>query len=181
MFDTPKQTTSYVAPAEPIDVDQRYLFKLTHLEDEGVSKFADPAKNETFHNIRWHFKVANAETKQAIKDIDGGDWEHVEWTTSKTGKNPKNGMVAKARLWIEALLGHSVEDDEIGADMPSMILNKYGQGFFEEVERESQSGEMYTKLRIMRLSPYKASGKAEPKPEPRPVAAAAAADSEIPF
>ena len=181
MFDTPAKTTSYVAPAEPIDVDQRYVFKLVHLEDEGVSKFAYPAKNETFHNIRWNFKVANADTKQPIKDIDGNDWEHAEWTSSKTGKNPKNGMVAKARVYIEALLGHTVEDDEITPDLPGMLEGKYAVGFFEEVEREAQDGSTYMKLRIMRLTPYKAGAKAEPKPEPKPVAAAAAPADEIPF
>lgn len=168
MFDTPTKTTAYVAPATEIDVDTRYLFKLVHLEDEGVSTYADPAKNQTFHNIRWHYRVAVADTKQSIKDVDGNDWEHVEWTTSKTGKNPKNGMVAKSRLWIEALLGHTIEDEEITPDLPGMILNRYAQGFFEEVERVSQAGEAYTKLKIMRLSPYKAGAKAEAKPAPKP-------------
>ena len=183
VFDQPVKTTSYVAPAEPIDIDQRFIYKLTGLEDQGVSKFADPAKNETFHNIQWTFHVANHATKEVIFNIDGNPWEHVEYTTSKTGKNPKNGMIAKARLWIEALLGHSVEDEEITPDLPGMILNKYATGFFEEKEVEAQDGSMYTKLKILKLSPLKATGAAaeKPKPEPKPVAAAAAADSELPF
>ncbi len=181
MFDTPVKTTSYVAPLEPINVDKRYLFKLVNLEDQGVSKFADPAKNETFHNIQWTFHVADQETKEVVFNIDKDPWEHIEYTTSKTGKNPKNGMIAKARLWIEALLGKSVEDEEITADLPSMILNKYGTGFFEEKEVEAQDGSMYTKLKILKLSPYRAGAKAEPKPEPKPQPVAAAASDEIPF
>lgn len=183
MFDTPVKTTSYVAPAEPIDIDKRYLFKLVGLEDQGVSKFADPAKNEQFHNIQWTFHIADQETKEVIYNVDKEPWAHVEYTTSKTGKNPKNGMIAKARLWIEALLGHTVEDEEITPDLPGMILNKYGSGFFEEKEVEAQDGSMYTKLKILKLSPYRAGAKQEPKPEPKlaPVAVAAAASDEIPF
>jgi len=185
VFDTPTKTTSYVAPAEPIDVDQRYIFKVVRLEDQGVSKFADPAKNETFHNIQWTFHVANHATKEVIFNVDKEPWEHVEYTTSKTGKNPKNGMIAKARLWIEAFLGHQVEDEEITPDLPSMILNKYASGFFEEKEVEAQDGSMYTKLKILKLSPLKATGAAaeKPKAEPKLVAVAAAAGQEdsLPF
>jgi hypothetical protein len=171
MFQTPSKSTSYVAPAEPIDLDARYIFKLVHLEDQGISKFADQAKGQDFHNIQWTFHVADANTKGIVFNVDQEPWEHIEWTTSKTGKNPKNGMVAKARLWIEALLGRAVDDEEITADLPQTLLNRYGTGFFEEVERESQSGEAYTKLQILKLSPYKkGSGIAEPKPKPAPKA-----------
>lgn len=184
MFDAPSKGTSFVAPREPIDIDLRYIFKLIKLEDQGVSKFADPAKNETFHNVQWTFNVAKHDTKEVIFNIDNEPWEHIEYTTSKTGKNPKNGMVAKARLWMEALLGHALEDDEITADLPSMLLNKYGSGFFEEKEIESQTGEMYTKFKILKLGPYRAGAKAEekpkPKPKPEPVAAGAGIE-DLPF
>lgn len=183
MFQTPQKTTSYVAPAEPIDIDQRYIFKLVELEDQGVSKFADPAKNETFHNIQWTMHVAHYATKEVVFNVDKEPWEHVEYTTSKTGKNPKNGMIAKARLWIEAFLGHAVEDDEITPDLPSLILNKYASGFFEEKEVEAQDGSLYTKLKILKLSPLKASGVAaeKPKAEPKPQPVAVAADNDLPF
>jgi hypothetical protein len=185
MFDAPSKGTTFVAPKEPIDIDQRYIFKLTKLEDQGVSKFADPAAGQTFHNIQWTFNVAKHDTKEVIFNVDNEPWEHVEYTTSKTGKNPKNGMVAKARLWIEALLGHAVEDDEITADLPGMLLNRYGSGFFEEKEVEAQDGSTYTKLKILKLGPYRAGAKeeAKPKPEPKrePVAAASVADQDLPF
>ncbi len=179
MFQAPAKTTSYVAPAEPIDIDQRYIYKLVDLQDQGVSKFADPAKNETFHNIQWTMHVAVHGTKEVIYNVDGEPWEHVEYTTSKTGKNPKNGMIAKARLWIEAFLGHSVEDEEITPDLPSMLLGKYASGFFEEKEVEAQDGSTYTKLKILKLSPLKATGQAAEKPKaaaPKP-----AADEELAF
>lgn len=183
MFDPPKKTMSYVAPATPIDVDTRYIFKLVHIQDNGVSRFADPAKNESFHDIEWHFNIANAETRQPILDIDGNPWKLVDYSNSKMGKNVQKGMVSKSRLWIEALLGHSIEDDEITPDLPDQLIGKYAVGFFEAKEKVAQTGEPYTKLQIMRLTPYKAGAKAEPKPEPKPVAVAAAAtaDSELPF
>lgn len=168
MFQAPGKTTKYVAPQEPIDIDQRYIFKLVNLEDQGVSKFADEAKGETYHNIQWTFYVAHQETRKAVMNVDGEPWEHIEYTTSKTGKNPKNGLVAKARLFIEALLGHSVEDDEITADLPQTLIGKYGSGFFEEKEMESQTGETYTKLKILKLGPYRAGKTEEPKPAPKP-------------
>lgn len=187
MFQAPSKGTAYVAPAEPIDVDKRYIFKLVKLEDQGVSKFADPAKNEDFHNIQWTMHVANAETKEVVFNVDKNPWEHIEFTSSKTGKNPKNGMVAKARVWIEAFLGHSVEDDEITPDLAGMILGRYAVGFFEQVEKTAQTGEPYLKLKIMRLGPYKAGAPAEPKPEPAPLPrpepkpAATTSDTSLPF
>ena len=50
MFDSPK-TTSYVAPAEPIDPMQRYLVKVADLQDQGVSKFAPPEVCHKSHKI----------------------------------------------------------------------------------------------------------------------------------
>jgi hypothetical protein len=91
-------------------------------------------------------------------------------------------MVAKARLWIEAFLGHSVETDEITSETPAQLVGKYATGFFENKERETKAGEKYTRLSIMRLSPYKAGAPAEPKPEPKPEPVAATAGaSELPF
>jgi hypothetical protein len=175
MFDAPSRGTSYVAPRESIDIDQRYIFKLVKLEDQGISKFADQANGQTFHNIQWTFRVAVQDTKEVIFNVDNEPWEHVEYTTSKTGKNPKNGMIAKARLWMEALLGHSVEDEEITADLPQQLLQRYGSGFFEEKEVEAQDGTTYTKLKILKLGPYRAGKTEEPKPEPKPEPVAAKA------
>jgi hypothetical protein len=107
--------------------------------------------------------------------------EFIDGTTSKIGRNPKNGMVAKARLWIEAFLGHGVETDEITSETPTQLIGKYATGFFENRERETKTGEKYTRLSIMRLNPYKAGAPVEPKPEPqRPVEVAATADA-LPF
>lgn len=186
MFQAPSRTTTYTAPAEDIDINERYLFKLAKLEDEGVSKFADPAKGETFHNIRWHYRVALAsDPSKPILDTEGKPWEHVEWTTSKTGKNPKSGVAAKARLWAEALIGHALEDDEIDDGLSDRILNKVASGLFEEKELTNQSGEVYTRLRIMRLSPLKTKAGAAPAPTPvptpTPAPVAAAASDDLPF
>lgn len=172
MFQAPSKTASYAASAEPIDVNERYLFKLVKLGDEGVSKFADQAKGENFHNIRWHFRIALASNPSVpILTTDNDPWEHVEWTSSKTGKNPKNGMVAKARAWAEALIGYALEDGDIDDTLGDRIMDKVATGFFEEKEIVGQTGEAYTRLKIMRLSPMR--GKAE-APAPAPAAAAPA-------
>jgi hypothetical protein len=171
MFQTSSRSTvSYERPAN-LDLDERYIFKLVKLEDEGVSKFADPTEEKPFHNIRWDFNVAHADSKTPIFGSDGNPWVFSDYTTSKTGRNPKNGQVAKARVWIEALLGKQIESDEITADMPSKIIGKYAAGFFEEKDRESQDGAAYKRLVIMRLTPYKPGEKPEPKPEPKPTEA----------
>ena len=171
MFQAPSKRTVYAAPAEEIDVDQRYLFRLIKIVDEGVSKFADAAKGEDFHNLRWHFRVAFADSPTTpIYTSDGEPWEHVEWTTSKTGKNPKNGMVAKARAWMEALIGRALDDDEIRPDMDDQLIDHVASGLFENKENTNQmTGEVTTQLRILRLSPYKAKA---PASKPREEAAA---------
>lgn len=169
MFDTPSRKTVFVAPSQPIDVDQRYLVRLMKIEDEGVSKFADPAKGEKFHNLRWHFRVAHADTKEPILSAEDEPWEHVQWTTSKTGKSPNGGMTATARLWIEALLGRTMEDEDITPDLPDQLIGKVASCLFESNEKISQEGEAYTKLSILRLSPYRGEA-AAPKPKPAPKA-----------
>lgn len=169
MFQAPQRSaTTYVAPPSNLSLDDRYLFKVIKIEDQGVSKYADPTKGENHHDIRWEFNVAQADSKTPIFDPEGNPWVFVDYTTSKIGKNPKSGMVAKARLWIEAFLGRSVEDEEAAACGPAQLVGKYAVGFFEEKERESQDGTPYTKLAIMRLSPFRPGQKSEPKPEPPP-------------
>lgn len=183
MFQAPKRTSDFTAPPTEIDVDERYIFKLVKLTDKGVSDWADPAKNEDFHDIDWTFQVARAESKAPIFNADGTPWEFIDNTTSKIGKNPKNGMVAKARLWIEALLGHGVETDEITADTPNQLIGKFASGFFENKEIEARDGSTYTRLKILKLTPYKAGAAPEPAPAPPPPVAAASAkeDSQLPW
>lgn len=180
MFQAPSRTSTFVAPPVAINVEERYIFKLVKLTDLGVSPFADPSKNETFHSIEWTMNVAYAATRSPIFMPDGKAWEYVEQTTSKTGKNPRNGMVAKARTFIEAFIGHTVEDDEFSSDLPNQILNKYASGFFEYVDREAKDGSHFNKLQIMRLSAYRpeAVPAAPPVPPPPPPVAT---QSDIPF
>jgi len=179
MFQQPTRSTKVITPPPNLDLDARYVFKVLKLEDQGVSKFADPAKGENFHNIQWEFNIAHADSKTLVYDPEGQPWTFIDWTTSKIGKNPTNGMVAKARLWIEAFLGHAVEDDEITADTPNHLVGRYASGFFEEKEVKREDGTSYKKLQIMRLSPYKG-GESKPAapPPPPPVAATT---SDLPF
>lgn len=175
MFDAPSRKTIFAPPAEPIDVDQRYLVKLMKIEDEGVSKFADAAKGEKFHNLRWHFRVAYADTKLPILTADDEPWEHVQWTTSKTGKNPSGaGMTATARLWMEALLGRPIDDEELVAKQITSddLIDKVASCLFQEKDAVNQEGVDYTKLTILKLSPYRGDT-AKPKPAAKPETALA--------
>lgn len=182
MFSKPKSTT-YVAPAEPINVNEKYLLKLSEIKDEGVSKYADPADADPPHNLRWVFRMARLD-RDPILDIDGHVYEHHDYTSNRTGKSKTK--TAKARLWAEALMGRPLEDHEIDDSLPVVLQEKVAVALFEEVQRGGQDGsESYMKLKILRLAPYKGGGTGTPastrpapapKPEPEPVAAGAKAD-----
>jgi hypothetical protein len=145
MFDAPKSTT-YVAPAEPIDVMQRYLVKVADLQDQGVSKFAPPDK--PYSRIRWVFRMAHLDGTP-ILDIDGNAYEHYDYTSSKTSKG---GMTATARLWMEALLG-PLEDSEIDGQIVGRLKDKVAIALFEE--RVSEQGEEVSqRIKILKLAQY---------------------------
>lgn len=149
MFDKPA-TTTYVAPAEPIDVMQRYLVKVADLVDQGVSKFAPTDK--PYNRIRWVFRMAHLDGTP-ILDIDGNAYEHYDYTSSKTSKG-KEGKVATARLWMEALLG-PLEDAEIDGQITNRLKDKVAVALFEEKEVESEYGtEVTQRIRILKLAPY---------------------------
>lgn len=151
MFQTPR-TTSMVAPAEPLDVTARYLVRLTELVDEGVSKFADPNATDPAHNIRWVFRMGEYETRAPILDLDGNPYELWQYTSNKTGK--ARGKTAKAREWMEALLGRPLEDNEITSDMQQQLLEKIAVALLEEYEVERDGG-TYTRIRILKLAPWR--------------------------
>lgn len=186
MFSKPR-TTTFVAPAEPIDANDKYLVKLSEIKDEGVSKFADPAEVDPPHNLRWVYRLAHMD-RTPVLNVDGDVYEHHDYTSNRTGKS--KSKTAKARQWIEALLGRPVEDNEITDELPNMLREKVAVCIFEEVEKEREDGEAYTRLKILRLSPYKAgaNGQAVERPQapPPPVPqqrqpVAAAAGSDIPW
>lgn len=174
MFQTPSKGSSQVALAEPLDINNRYVVRLEQIVDEGVSKFADTNKPNPEHSLRWVFQVFNTD-KTPVLTVDDTTYEIWEWTSSKTGKG--NGKTAKARLWIEALLGRPLEDNEITADTANDILGKVAVCLFEDKETGGQDGqELTTRTRILRLSPYKgeAAAPAAPKPAPKAKPAPAA-------
>jgi hypothetical protein len=149
MFDAPK-TTSYVAPAEPIDVMSRYLVKVADLVDQGVSKFAPVDK--PYNRIRWVFRMAHLDGSP-ILDVDGNAYEHYDYTSSKTSKG-KEGKVATARIWMEALLG-PLEDSEIDGQITNRLKEKVAVALFEEREAGGEDGsEVTQRLRILKLAPY---------------------------
>ena len=174
MFQLPKQS-AYVPPAEPIDINQRYLLRLVGLEDAGVSKFADPDDPNPTHRIRWTFRMATLDGAP-ILDTEGNPYEHYDYTSNKTSKGKKT---AQARLWMEALVGRALEDDEIDGQIASRIKGEVAVALFEEVQAGGDGTDEYTRLRILRLGPYKAAAgsarNAAPAPAPRRQAAAVSA------
>jgi hypothetical protein len=162
VFQSPK-ATSYVAPAEPIDVNQRYLVRVTNWEDLGVSKYADPTKpGPPPHRIRWIFRIGKLDGTP-ILDVDGNPYEHWDYTSNKTTKGNKT---ATARLWMEAFLG-PLEDSEIDGRILDRLKGKVALALFEEVVSDGQDGQEATsRLRILRLAAYRPKG-AAPKPEPK--------------
>lgn len=161
MFQQPKSSISYVAPAQPIDVNQRYLVKVEELTDLGPStQFPGNDPDNPTHRIQWTFLMATIDGGRVL-DIDGNPYHHRDYTSSKTGKaRNASGKTATARLWMEALLGKPLEDEEIGPDIASDLRGKSAVALFEEKEKTDQSGNPYTSLSILRLSPRKGGAQA---------------------
>lgn len=162
MFSKPK-TSTWVAPEEPIDPTLRYIVRLVDLTDTGISKFADPNEADPAHSLLWTFRLYKTD-KTPILDVDGNPYEMWAYTSSKTGKG--RGKVARAREWIEALLGRCIEDDEITDDLPEQIKNKTALALFEERTWDRDDGTTGTGLKILKLAPYKAENKNGNKPMP---------------
>lgn len=175
MFSKPR-TISYVAPEEPIDANEKYILRLLEIKDEGVSTFADPAEPDPAHNLSWTFQMFHMD-KTPILNVDGDVYEHRDYTSNRTGKGKRP---AKARLWIEALLGRTVEDSEIDDSLPNMLKDKAAIALFEEVAKEDSSGQEYMKLKILRLAPYKGGTSSEPAAEPVAAKASAPAPKREP-
>src|SRR3954468_1045099 len=149
MFQQPKtNTVTYVAPAEPIDVDQKYLVKVEELTDVGVSQFQKPdvKPGEEVHRIQWKFIMADMNGKK-ILDIDGNAYRHYDYTNNTTGRGT---TTATARLWFEALLGKPLEDDEIGPNIANEIRGKTAVALFESKEQTGSDGHTYLQLKILR-------------------------------
>lgn len=174
MFQAPS-TTTFVAPADPINVNQRYLVKVVDLIDRGIAKW--PADNATLpnpvHRIRWVFRMANQDGTPVL-DLDGNAYEHFDGTSSKTSKGKTR--TATSRLWMEALLG-PLEDHEVAnPNITQRLKGKVAVALFEEVDSIGQDGtEVYSRIRILRLSPYNKSAAATAVTEQKEAATKAAA------
>jgi hypothetical protein len=156
MFQQPK-TITYVAPATPIDIDQRYLVKVYTLTDLGVSKYPQPGDDpdNPTHRIQWDFLLADINGNK-ILNVEGNPYHHFDYTSSKTGKPKKTGgTTATARLWMEALFGRDIDESEIKT-IASQLPGKTAVALFREKEKQNREGETYTQLAILKLSPRKA-------------------------
>lgn len=148
------------ASAERIDITKRYLVRLVSMQDEGVSSYAKDKANPE-HSLKWVFRVAHADTKAPLLNIEGDAFELWQFSSNRTGK--ANGKTAKARMFMEALLGRELTDEEVKSVKSDQLLNKVAVVMFDENEQG--------RISILRMKPYE--GPAEAAPPPPPVAAAA--------
>ena len=160
MFATPS-AVQYVAPAEAIDVDSKYIVKVKDIADLGVSKFAEnPDDPKAPHNLCWTFRMATADRKPVL-DVDGNPYELRQYTSNKTGKY--QGKTAKARQWIEAFYGRPLEDHEINDGLVDALQGKTAVALFEEYDIE-RDGQTFKRVRILKLSPDKKAAPATVNP-----------------
>lgn len=181
MWSTPRSGSVYVPPEEDIEANtgRQYLVRPLDIHDEGVSQFADPADSNPSHNIRWTFSVHDPETRVAMLNTEGTVFEHTDYTSSRTGRG--RSQTAKARDWMEALMGRELADEEINDDLTPQLLKCAAVAIFETKQRTSRTGETYDKLFIEKLYPYRAPKRAAQPAAPRPAPAArAAAPAELP-
>lgn len=148
MFDQPKTSVAYVAPAEPIDVMQRYLVRVVEIVDLGPTQFpragADP--NKPVRRFAWHFRLGHLDGTPVL-DIDGNPYIHVDYSNSTTTRaKTASGTTATARLWLEALMGRELEDNEI-PNASTAVINKVAVALLEERESGGQ--------RIVKLQAHK--------------------------
>lgn len=181
MFAQPKAQVEYVSPLEPIDINQRYVFRVRKIEDKGIGQFDDPDDPNAAHRLLWTFWVYNLD-KSPVLNANNDPYEHTQYTSNRTGKGKKT---ATARLWIEALFGRPLEDSEIGPGIEHQLIDKVAVGLFEEKEATNRDGEAYNRLSILRLSAMKAPAPEAPKPAPKPaqkpLAEVVAAATEAPW
>lgn len=142
------------APEEPIDITKRYLVRLMDVIDEGVSPYAKDKANPE-HSLKWIFRVAHADTKAPLLTIEGDPFELWQFSSNRTGK--ANGKTAKARMFMEALVGRELTDEEVKTIKRDQLLNKVAIVMFDENEQG--------RISILRLRPY--DGTVEPEPTPK--------------
>lgn len=163
-------------PTEEIDFGKRYLVKCVDLSDEGVSQWAKDNVNPE-HSLKWVFRVAHADTKQPLLTGENDPWELWQFSSNKTGKG--NGKTAKARMFMEGLLGRELSDEEVKAVTRDDLIGKVGEALFDPSSARTN---------ILRLSPHKEgvspapeltapAPKAKAQPMPQAVAVAPAAAS----
>jgi hypothetical protein len=181
MWSKPGSTEVFVAPEEEIEADngKQYLWRPISITDAGVGQFADPADPDPAHSMKWDGYLYRPEDRSAIMNVEGHPYVHQDWTTSRTGKG--RTQTARARMFMEALMGRDLEDSEINDELTAKLLECIAVVIFSSSEKTSRSGESYFKLKIDKAFPYR------PKTAAAPVAARPAArtsarpSADLPF
>lgn len=126
-----------------------YIFKLAAIVDEGEGDFGQ--------QLGWHWEAFNTgvtanEINPAAFNADGSTFLFKERTSTKFGKNPKSGMVAKARSRAEALLKRTIDDDEDVSELPEQLI---GKPAFVHLAYKTASDGRSQYLQIVHIEPYK--------------------------
>ena len=143
----------------------KYIGKVVRTEESDEGGFGPGLK------WVWHLATPNPQGKATtLFGTDGEPYEFYQWSSLKL--SPR----AKARGWVEALLDRPLEDGESGEAISQAIVGKVAMLLIgPQVGEDGQ-----TRMKIMSIEPYRASGRAAPKPEPtpEPVAAGVAAGAD---
>lgn len=147
-------------PAIDVDVDEKYVVELVEM-DEAEAKFDNSKPGDT--SLIWKFRLWQQSTGEPVFDQrDDTQYELWQFTPPTTYRNAKSGKVARAREWTEALVGRELSDEEmsslIDGGFEDAVLHKRAVADLEWYTTQSGA----TRLKIIRLRPYKKAAKAKP-------------------
>lgn len=162
----PQQPDAGFAPNIEVDDSKKYILQLEGI-DEAPSKFRDKRKDAMMLTHR--FLMFDPDTGVAVIDENTGEmFELWKITNDLTYDNPNTGKIAPTREIANALVGHRLTDDEVR----EMLEEGWGESLvgkkgIADVEW-SDSGDGQTRLKLLRLKPYKAAARQK---QQRPVRA----------
>lgn len=158
----PQQPDAGFAPDIDVDDAKKYIVRLEGI-DEAPSKFRDKRKDAMYLTHR--FTLFDPDDGVAVIDNNTGEmFELWHQTNDLTYDNPNTGKIAPTREVINALVGHRTTDDEVR----EMLQEGWGKSVIgkravADVEWKD-SGDGVSRLKILRLKPYKAKKVAAPPP-----------------
>jgi len=100
-----------------LDVEQTYIGELVAITErpyDGPTRYRDDGtKVENGTSVIWKFRLVDSDGV-LVTDPDGGDWTLWGWSSDSTFLDTKGGgRTARARLYLHALAGRELSDDEV--------------------------------------------------------------------